>query len=102
MSPPLKRPRTDIEVKKHPSLWLSDGNIVLSAISESKDGEQVVQVFRVHKSVLARQSPVFQDMLSLATKEGSEQALFEDVEMVDMPDSAEDVVCLLSILYEPG
>ena len=98
-----KRPRADTEVKQHPSRWVSDGNIILSALSTpGGDEERFVQLFRIHKSVLAKHSPVFEDMLSLATVEGAEQILCDGIEKVDMPDEAEDVECLLSILYEPG
>ncbi|KAH8111522.1 hypothetical protein DFH11DRAFT_612619 [Phellopilus nigrolimitatus] len=96
------------------SFWLEDGNIILSAVShkEHKDesGQSYRQdiLFRVHKSLLARQSKVFRDMFDLPntgmSTDGaghSTDRLYEGVPVISMPDSAEDIVCILEALYEP-
>lgn len=90
-SQPSSNPRT----VHHPTLWLSDGNIVLTAVSmTTKD----TVAFRVHKSVLSRSSTVFNDMFSL---ENNEAEKFDGLPLVAMPDDAEDVESLLKALYDP-
>ncbi|KLO08177.1 hypothetical protein SCHPADRAFT_859299 [Schizopora paradoxa] len=92
-------------------LWFPDGNIVLcgkpSADSKNPKDEypvdNVVQVhFCVHKSVLARHSQVFRDMLDLSSSEAvTSGESYEGLPLVDLEDSASDLNALLSFLYEP-
>lgn len=83
--------------KKHSSLWLLDGNIVL--IDERRS-----ILFRIHKSMLSRQSQVFSDMFALptaiTTPAGDDDTL-EDLPLIRMHDSAEDLEALLTYLYDP-
>jgi len=48
--------------ERHPSLWREDGNIIISAKSV-ETGKTLL--FRVHKSILSRQSDVFAGLFSL-------------------------------------
>lgn len=91
-----ERPR-ERTTEHSPSFWLSDGSIILSAVSR-KDTTRTM-LFRVHQSVLARQSAVFHDMLSLAVAGVSDADKYEGLPKVVMPDSAEDIECLLRIVY---
>lgn len=49
----------------HPDLWFADGNIILSA-STTGDLPASAVLFRVHKSILARHSQIFEDMLGIS------------------------------------
>ncbi|EPQ60290.1 hypothetical protein GLOTRDRAFT_135000 [Gloeophyllum trabeum ATCC 11539] len=98
---PLKRPRIQdaspsdsiVDVKKHPSLYLSDGNIVL--YSAASEGEAVA--FCVHRSMLSKVSLIFADMFSLPPSDVNEQ--HEGRPVVRMQDRASDLEQLLKILY---
>ena len=48
------------DIQTHGSLYFSDGNIVLTTAGST--GEHVL--FWVHQSILAKNSPVFEHMLS--------------------------------------
>ncbi|KAA1475917.1 hypothetical protein DENSPDRAFT_764192, partial [Dentipellis sp. KUC8613] len=81
--------------KRHETLYLSDGNIALVAQwSEREDGWVV---FRVHRSILARSSSVFEDMFSLPASEAMEA--YDGVPLVCMQDTGEDLEGLLQYLY---
>lgn len=78
------------------SFWFSDGNIVLAAASE-RDSQTL---FRVHKSILAKHSPVFADMFDVPPVD--EQEHYDGIPLVTMAgDKAEDWQRLLTILYTP-
>lgn len=86
----------------HTTLYFEDGNVVLSAV----DKRDTRCYFRVHRSILCRYSPVFQEMFMLPplTEEGPEKKiaeLYDGVLEVQMADSAEDVDSFLSVLYDP-
>ena len=89
---------TDVEIVpqivKHSSLFFPDGNIILSI---THNDEQ--HLFRCHKSVLAKHSPVFADMFELA--QWTDQEEYDGVLSVTLPDAFEDVSALLSLLYDP-
>lgn len=89
--------------ERHTSLYLPDGNIVLEATSEldNPDVSRRVVLFRVHKSVLSRQSEVFADMFGLPASSASASESYDGVPVVELPDSAEDVESLLEVLYDP-
>lgn len=95
------------EPEKHVSLYLDDGNIVLAARTEVGDPAVPARtvLFRVHKSVLKRQSSVFSDMLTLPEGTDGEahtnSTMEGGVPIVSMPDSAEDIEALLEVLYDP-
>lgn len=88
---------------RHPDFWFNDGSVVL-----------VVQntMFRVHKTFLSRNSPVFRDMFSLPQPPSSMAPLGSDspqVKMIDeiegcpvvrLHDSSDDVSNFLYALYD--
>ncbi|KAH8114970.1 hypothetical protein DFH11DRAFT_1590720 [Phellopilus nigrolimitatus] len=100
-----------VERQHHPSLWISDGNIVLSANKNSgteHESSKSEVLFRVHKGVLARHSQVFAGMFTLP--EVSEFApgvrknaneMYEGVPFIVMPDSADEIEAMLHVLYDP-
>ncbi|CAE6375758.1 unnamed protein product [Rhizoctonia solani] len=77
---------------KHKRFWLDDGNVVLVAKPPSQTQ------FRVHQSVLSRQSPVFKELFSYPSR-----ARFERIHgcpVVPLGDTEEDIAALLSALYD--
>lgn len=92
---PTKRPRQKQEGCRDDHLYLDDGNIVLSAL-DTDDG---VVYFRVHRSVLSRQSPVFKDMFNIPTGDSVEK--YDGVPLVRLHDGADDVKDFLRALYDP-
>ncbi|TFY80791.1 hypothetical protein EWM64_g3228 [Hericium alpestre] len=82
-----------VNFKHHGQLYFADGNIVL--IARTAADERVA--FRVHQSVMARNSPIFADMLSLPLSGAVES--YDGVPFVRMPDPAEDLERLLQVLY---
>jgi hypothetical protein len=82
----------------HHTLYFHDGNVVLATLRASGS----TQRFRVHKSYLSQQSPVFEDMFSLppASPETVDE-IYDGVTLVRMQDSAKDVASLLRALYDP-
>ncbi|KAJ1306122.1 hypothetical protein OPQ81_010833 [Rhizoctonia solani] len=77
---------------KHGRFWLEDGNVVLVAKPPSQTQ------FRVHQSVLSRQSPVFKELFSYPSR-----ARFERIHgcpAVPLGDTEEDIAALLSALYD--
>ncbi|KZT25476.1 hypothetical protein NEOLEDRAFT_1065077 [Neolentinus lepideus HHB14362 ss-1] len=81
------------DIRRHDSLYMHDGNIVLSTPNASG----TVILFRVHQSILARISTVFADMLRLPTNGANE--VYDGVPLVQMPDAAEDLESLLKVVY---
>lgn len=73
----------------HETLWFEDGNIVLIA-------EDVA--FKVHKSVLARQSPVFCDMFGFPQPNYEE--VFDGTPAVRLHDQAADVAIFIEVMYD--
>ncbi|KAF8756440.1 hypothetical protein RHS01_04387 [Rhizoctonia solani] len=77
---------------KHGRFWLDDGNVVLVAKPPSQTQ------FRVHQSVLSRQSPVFKELFSYPSR-----ARFERIHgcpVVPLGDTEEDIAALLSAVYD--
>ena len=74
---------------RHSDLWMDDGSIVLQAENSQ---------FRVHRSMLSRHSSVFRDMFSVP--QPTDEKNIEGCPVIYLPDSAEDVSCLLSALYD--
>ncbi|KAF7297739.1 BTB domain-containing protein [Mycena kentingensis (nom. inval.)] len=93
---PAKRPRdndTDGEapIARSPDYWFDDGSIVLQVESTQ---------FRVAKSMLARHSSVFADMLSLPP---TQDPLIEGCPLVELAgDSSRDWTHLLGAIYTKG
>lgn len=105
---------THSDAYKHPELYISDGNIILSAMpndpdtpvfwqltTEVNDPEKAI-FFRVHKSTLAKHSKIFSDMFGLPVcPDGDLNSMYDGVPVVDMPDKAEDLAVLLNHFYGP-
>ncbi len=94
----------DERFEGHNSLWLADGNIVLAATSSSDIHLSIL--FRVHKSILSRQSQFFSDMFAFPENSlyhtGDEHDILEGLPLVRMHgDSVEDIEALLKYLYDP-
>lgn len=95
-----------VEVSRHPSLYFSDGDIVLSAKivpNDSSPTTENLQMFRVHSFLLKHHSPLFADMFSLpppTTLLPSDA--YDGVPLVTLYDSASDLASLLDVLYNPG
>ena len=89
---------SDSCTERHPTLYFSDGDVVLSASTGGTTPE--FQVFRVHKFLLKHHSPTFANMFLDADAEPGES--YDRVPMVALQgDKAEDVALLLNYLYNP-
>lgn len=73
------------------SVWYPDGNIILQA-----EGFQ----FRVHKSILAQSSSVFEDMFSIPQPPVADHELVEGCTVILLSDSFEDVECVLQAIFQ--
>ncbi|KAI0308700.1 hypothetical protein OF83DRAFT_1073131 [Amylostereum chailletii] len=104
-----KRPRVEGEegalpvIVKSTDLWLPDGNIFLRTIS-TPPTSPILQytLYKVHKGILALHSSVFRDLFDgpqTAFDVGSE--VYEELPVMDMPDSPDDVAHFLKALYFP-
>ncbi|TFY59748.1 hypothetical protein EVG20_g7671 [Dentipellis fragilis] len=71
--------------------------LLIALVAQWRDQEDGPVVFRVHKSILARSSSVFDDMFSLSAGEAME--LYDGVPLVRMPDTGEDLESFLQYLY---
>ncbi|KAJ7188685.1 hypothetical protein C8R46DRAFT_1055489 [Mycena filopes] len=90
-SPAAKRQRTEDAPITRSELWHNDGSVVLQAESTQ---------FRVHWSVLGRNSSFFRDMQSLP--QPLDQPTVEGCPVVELPDNAIDVEFVLKALYTPS
>ncbi|KAJ6630389.1 hypothetical protein B0H10DRAFT_2208051 [Mycena sp. CBHHK59/15] len=72
-------------------LWFDDGNLVVQA------GRNL---HRVYRGVLAKRSPVFEDMLSFPQPPDSE--LVDGCPVVHFPDSEADVTVFLKAIFDSG
>jgi hypothetical protein len=90
-SPPAKRQRTEDEPITRSQIWNSDGSVVLQAANTQ---------FRVHWSVLARNSSVFRDMQGVP--QPADQPGVEGCPIVELSDDTDDVGYLLMALYIPS
>ncbi|KAL4246426.1 hypothetical protein ABKN59_009649 [Abortiporus biennis] len=79
------------EISRSGDFWLDDGNIVLVAEHTS---------YKVHRSFLARHSPVFKDILSLPQTGNVGEAQIEGCPAAQLSDSADDIHIILSMLYD--
>ncbi|KAK7055122.1 BTB domain-containing protein [Favolaschia claudopus] len=91
--PPIKRQRPDDEEEPpitRSETWHADGSVVLLAERTQ---------FRVHWSVLCKNSAFFQEMQSLPQPPSQDK--IEGCPIVELHDSAVDVQHLLDVLYDP-
>ncbi|QRV84085.1 The BTB (BR-C, ttk and bab)/POZ (Pox virus and Zinc finger) domain [Ceratobasidium sp. AG-Ba] len=77
---------------KHPRFWLEDGNVMLVASQPCQTH------FRVHQSVLSRQSRVFKEMFSSLNLVRLKE--MDDCPVVPLNDTEDDIAALLSALYD--
>ncbi|KAI0034784.1 hypothetical protein K488DRAFT_44718 [Vararia minispora EC-137] len=85
-----KRPRPELDEElliDHPTLYHEDGNAII------KCGRVL---FCVHKSILARQSPVFRGMLSA---EGGHPTL-RGLVLLELDDDKDDIEAFLNAIYD--
>ncbi|KZP04394.1 hypothetical protein FIBSPDRAFT_405005 [Athelia psychrophila] len=72
-------------------IWYDDGNVILQA-----EGTQ----FRVHKSILAQSSTVFNDMFSLPQPPAKDAEMLEGCPIVHLFDSAQEVRYILQAIFQ--
>ncbi|KAF7301876.1 BTB domain-containing protein [Mycena indigotica] len=85
-------PTTAVNGIRHATLYLQDGNIVLVAGSP-----QII--FRVHRSMLSRQSDFFATMFTLP---GPDRECYDGAPLIFMQDDPQAVESLLNVLYDPS
>jgi len=90
----LKRPRPD--ETRDEDLYFEDGSVILSA----KDADGALVYFRIHKSVLERQSSVFKDMFSVPSP--AETDLYDGLPLVHVHDYSKELKEFLQVMYDPG
>ena len=78
--------------------YLADGDLLIR--SEPPQGGSVT-VFRVHKAMMAYNSPVFRDMLDLPGDPAGRE-MHDGAPVVWVTDTADEVQALLAALYDPG
>jgi hypothetical protein len=78
---------------QHPDFWFHDGSIVLCADKT---------LFRVHQTVLAKHSEVFEDLFSLSPPKVEEDDIVDGCRVVLLHDSKDDFVDLLNAIYNPS
>ncbi|KAG1736289.1 hypothetical protein EDD22DRAFT_787519 [Suillus occidentalis] len=79
--------------KKHDSLYLFDGNIVLTAPTKSGG----TTVFRVHQSMLSNHSPIFANMLKTPVRD--EVQMYDGIRLVRLTDDAEEIESVFKLMY---
>ena len=90
----------EMQMNRHPSLYYTDGDIILSAQAEA-ESPPILVLFRVDKLFLSRHSDVFRDMFAVAPSENVEEH-YDGVPLVQMPqDKAEDLALLIEVIYDP-
>lgn len=94
--PALKRPRVafddDFERKillNHPTLYYDDGNVILRSKST---------LFRVHRSILYKNSPVFRELFE--RREDTQPETLRGCMHIALDDSKEEVEALLNVIYD--
>ena len=85
----------ECEERRHPSLYLEDGDIVISATSKART---YTEFYRVDKVFLGRHSPIFNDMF-LVGGSGAYDEQYDGIPRVHLTDDAEDLAGFLSALY---
>jgi len=91
--PNVKRPRPN--ETRDEDFYFEDGSVILSA--RDADGDRVN--FRVHKSVLAKQSSVFKDMFSIPSP--AEVDTYDGLPLVHLHDEAKELKEFLRVMYDP-
>ena len=89
----MKRRRPDEERDK--DLYFDDGNVIISASTPGGD----LKYFRVHNSMLSKQSIVFKDMLSMPSP--SEVDTYDGLPLVHVHDDVKELKQFLQAIYDP-
>lgn len=87
------------EVVESSEIWLSDGNVIITAVEELQD-QKVTHAFKCHKSVLAAHSTVFSDMFALPQPLNGTES-YAGLPVVQLADAYKDIRKLLRMLYYP-
>ena len=94
--PALKRPRVALDddfdekaLLEHPTLYYDDGNVILSSGST---------LFRVHRSILSKHSPVFRELFS--PRGDTKPEILRGCLHLALDDSKEEVEALLNVIYD--
>lgn len=90
--------RESIGEERHPSLYLSDGDIVISAPKPNDPSTLVL--FRLEMLSLRYHSPIFKDMLSLPGSAATNEQ-YDGVPRVRLTDDAEDLAGLFKAMNNP-
>lgn len=89
------------EMERHPELYYPTGDVVLRAPLPPAVGDQPrFQLYRVHKVILGLQSIAFSNLFADAS--AGLAPIYDDLPMVEMPDRASDLSCLLDCIYNPS
>jgi len=81
--------KSSTEIARHPEFYFSDGSVVLIVERTA---------FRVHQSVLARHSEVFSGMWGMPQPKQAD--LYDGCPCVELPDSVNDFVDVLRVIYD--
>lgn len=84
---------------RHPELYFADGSVVLVCIPRPRPDLPTPQptAFKVFRSLLAANSEVFSDVLSLDQPPCEEK--YDGCPVIRLPDDAEDMECLLKATF---
>ncbi|KAH9853517.1 hypothetical protein C2E23DRAFT_821700 [Lenzites betulinus] len=85
-------PEDGHKVERHRDYFFADGNVVL----------QIEDIqYKLHRSVLAKHSPVFQELFTLPQPEGSTEGCTEDNPIYLSGIQADDFTRFIGLLYPP-
>lgn len=88
---PPKHRKVDEDFIRDADLWMDDGKIVIAATNNSKrTQEKQTYAFRCHRSILAKQSKVFEGLLGIPPSAES-QDMYDGLPLVVLPDAYADV-----------
>ena len=88
-SNPKPKATAEIPILRHPEFYFSDGSVVIIVERTA---------FRVHQSVLARHSDVFNDMWDVPQPNRSDT--YDGCPMVSLSDSVTDFVDVMRVIYD--
>ncbi|KAK7062833.1 hypothetical protein VNI00_000328 [Paramarasmius palmivorus] len=90
-TPKIQRPANMQAYERSTELWFEDGTLIVLAGRVS---------FRVYRGIVAQNSPIFEDMLSIPQPVDVE--LYEGCPVVELLDAPEDVLPFLKALHSVG